>query len=362
MRPPRTAFNRALALSVLLLLACAAIAPGAAVAEGTWTWPVVGEIVTTYENGDDPYAGGQHRGIDIAAPAGEPVLASTAGTVTFAGTVGSAGLTVGIRTDDGRFDTSYLHLESAGVEEGDQVEPGDEIGAVGTSGSGSVEEPHLHFGVRLAGEDHAYRDPLDFLGAPGAPVAEPPPAPMVPPLAPRPAPLPAPAPVAAPRPLPRPGASAAGEPALRPAPAPRPALRPLPRPLPQPVAGVGPASDGARAPAGRPAGQPQHAGAPAAGPERAPAPSQGPSTGASEAAESRAPLGPAPADARATAPASAAGGVDVGWVLALVGVTLAGLAGVRPSAVRGALRRGSQAMVRAPRRASVAFPRGKHPA
>lgn len=360
MRPPRTTSNRALALAALLLLACAAVAPGSAPAEGTWTWPVDGEVITTYENGDDPYAAGQHRGIDIAAAAGEPVVASTAGTVTFAGTVGSAGLTVGIRTDDGRFDTSYLHLESAGVEEGDQVEPGDEIGAVGTSGSGSVEEPHLHFGVRLAGEDHAYRDPLDFLGAPSAPVAEPPPAPVVPPLAPGPAPSPARAP--APRPLPRPGASPVAEPALRPAPGPRPAPRPLPRPLPRPAAGARPVSDAARAPAGRPAGQPEPASSTAAGAERAPVPTQGPSPGPSEAAGSHAPLGPAPAAARAAAPSSAAGGPDVGWVLALVGVTLAGVAAVRPTSLRAVLRRGSQALVRAPRRSSVALARGKHPA
>ncbi len=37
-------------------------------AAAAWTWPVSGEVITPYRNGTDPYASGQHRGIDIAAP------------------------------------------------------------------------------------------------------------------------------------------------------------------------------------------------------------------------------------------------------------------------------------------------------
>ena len=40
------------------------------------------------------------------------------------------------------------------------------LGAVGTTGSRSATEPHLHFGVREAGSEHAYRNPLDFLPPP----------------------------------------------------------------------------------------------------------------------------------------------------------------------------------------------------
>src|SRR5687768_9858596 len=64
-----------------------------------WIWPVRGEVVTTYRNGADPYAAGQHRGIDIAADPGEPVVAAVGGVVRFAGTAGSSGLTVAVRTD-----------------------------------------------------------------------------------------------------------------------------------------------------------------------------------------------------------------------------------------------------------------------
>jgi len=131
-----------------LAMAFVMLAPAPAAAGGDWTWPVDGELATKYRNGDDPYAAGQHRGIDIAAPAGRQVAAAASGTVTFAGTVGSAGATVTVRTADGRLDTSYLHLGSIDVREGETVSAGAALGEVGTSGRGSIDQPHLHFGVR----------------------------------------------------------------------------------------------------------------------------------------------------------------------------------------------------------------------
>jgi murein DD-endopeptidase MepM/ murein hydrolase activator NlpD len=136
---------------------------GASPASGeTWTWPVRGHVVTAYVNAGGRYASGQHRGVDISAAIGAPVLAATGGAVRFAGLVGSSGLTVSIRTADGRFDTSYLHLATTTVRAGASVAPGDRIGTVGTSGRRSTATPHLHFGVRDAGT-RRYRDPLDFL-------------------------------------------------------------------------------------------------------------------------------------------------------------------------------------------------------
>jgi hypothetical protein len=198
-----------IAAAVLLLLPAEAHAGG-------WTWPVEGRLVTTYRNGGDPYAAGQHRGIDIAAPVGSRVVAAAAGSVTFAGTVGDAGLTVSVRTGDG-FDTSYLHLGSATVRRGERVEAGEAIGSVGTSGRRSASEPHLHFGVRTAGDRHAYRDPLALLPPPPVPRS--------------PSPKPVPAPLSAGEPL-RPIALPAPAPLAAPAPPPltAPALLPLPRP------------------------------------------------------------------------------------------------------------------------------------
>jgi murein DD-endopeptidase MepM/ murein hydrolase activator NlpD len=140
-----------------------AVVPASAVAG--WTWPVRGDVLTRYANAGEPYAAGQHRGIDVGAPIGTPVVAAAGGTVRFSGIAGSSGLTVSIRTADARFDTSYLHLTSAMVRPGQSVGTGERIGTVGISGRGSSPAPHLHFGVRIAGTRRAYRDPLDLLPA-----------------------------------------------------------------------------------------------------------------------------------------------------------------------------------------------------
>ena len=143
--------------------------PSGAAAEG-WVWPVEGRVLTSYSNDNArPYAGGMHRGIDIAASVGTAVVAARGGTVTYAGTVGSSGLTVSVRTDDGRYTTSYLHLSALATGKGETVRAGTRIGAVGTSGRRSVDEPHLHFGVRLADREDQYVDPLSLLPAPPAP-------------------------------------------------------------------------------------------------------------------------------------------------------------------------------------------------
>src|ERR671923_1597921 len=101
----------------VLSIATAWLAP--ARADAAWVWPVKGEVITPYRNGTDPYATGQHRGIDIGAPLGTPVVAAAGGEVRFAGTAGTSGLTIAIRTGD--YDTSYLHLASLAVRAGTHV-------------------------------------------------------------------------------------------------------------------------------------------------------------------------------------------------------------------------------------------------
>ena len=198
-----------LTLISFLVLAAPALA-AASPAHAAWVWPVDGDVITPYRNGMDPYASGQHRGIDIGASAGTAVVAATGGEVRFAGTAGSSGLTISVRTSDG-YDTSYLHLSSLAVRAGASVSAGERIGAVGTTGTGSAAPPHLHFGVRDAGTRHGYRDPLALLppppatGAPGSPPAAPapPPEPEPPAVAPVPAPRPEPTPRRAPGSIPR---------------------------------------------------------------------------------------------------------------------------------------------------------------
>jgi hypothetical protein len=206
---------------VSTLFVCLHLLPGTASADsggGGWSWPVRGDVITGYRNGSDPYAAGQHRGVDIASPAGTRVVAATGGTVTFVGVVGSSGLTIAERTADGRFDLSYLHLGSAVVHRGDFVAAGDGLGTVGTSGHRSADAPHLHFGVREAGSHTAYRDPLDFLAPPpagDAPGPAPSPVLVAHPASPHPAPTAAPEPSAPALPaLPAPVPAPSGIPAL----------------------------------------------------------------------------------------------------------------------------------------------------
>lgn len=146
-----------------------------------WAWPVDGPVLRPFVLGDDPYAGGQHRGVDIGAPAGTAVRAPVAGTVSFAGTVPTGGGTVTIRTPDG-YAVTLQRLGSTSVVRGLVV---DEEAVVGSVGEAS--EPYLYLGVRKADESEGYVDPLGLL-PPAAPV----PAPDEPaPTEPDPAPVPA---------------------------------------------------------------------------------------------------------------------------------------------------------------------------
>jgi murein DD-endopeptidase MepM/ murein hydrolase activator NlpD len=258
-----------LVLTASLVLAAQALtAP--ALARAAWVWPVSGDVITPYRNGTVPYATGQHRGIDIAAPVGTPVVAASGGDVRFAGTAGSSGVTISVRTDDG-YDTSYLHLSSVAVRAGAHVSGGERIGAVGTTGTRSAAAPHLHFGVRDAGTRHDYHDPLALLPAPPAPARLPnPPVPATVPV-PRPAPpAAAPAPATRTQPAPRPAPRQAPHSAPHRSPAPRPAPHTAPRRAPHPAPHAAPRLAPQAAP--RLAPQPATRRAPHAAPQLAPQP------------------------------------------------------------------------------------------
>jgi hypothetical protein len=122
------------------------------------------------------------------------VVAARSGQVTYAGPLGYSGVTVSVRSADGRHVASYLHLSSVSVQRGEAVSAGQRLGAVGTTGRRSVDQPHLHFGVRLADDEHHYVDPLSLLPPLGGARAEPPVrAPATVPVLTRPEPVRAPA-------------------------------------------------------------------------------------------------------------------------------------------------------------------------
>ena len=136
------------ALIVVVAAAALVIAPAA----GAWTWPVKGPVLETFVLGDDPYAAGQHRGIDIGAPAGAPVLAPASGTVSFAGSVPVSGRTVTIKTTDG-YSVTLTHLGSTSVQRDDTVVEGVAVGTIGPSGEVEHDVPYLHLGIRRSEEN-----------------------------------------------------------------------------------------------------------------------------------------------------------------------------------------------------------------
>jgi murein DD-endopeptidase MepM/ murein hydrolase activator NlpD len=96
-----------------------------------------------------PRWGVLHAGIDLAMPAGTPVLAAGAGTVTVAGWAYTGyGISVVIDHGNGVL-THYAHLSATAVAVGDQVRPGDTIGSEGSTGDSTG--PHLHFEVHIGG-------------------------------------------------------------------------------------------------------------------------------------------------------------------------------------------------------------------
>ena len=153
---------------VLTAIAALVFVPSAA----AWTWPTSGEVLRTFDfDRNHPYSAGQHRGIDLAGPAGSPVLAPVGGSVSFAGTVPTSGKTVTIQTQDG-YSVTLVHLDSIGVARGANVAEGDTVGTIGPSGEPEVADPYVHLGVRVTADPQGYVDPLELLPARASGAAE----------------------------------------------------------------------------------------------------------------------------------------------------------------------------------------------
>lgn len=120
---------------------------------GPFIQPVAGDIsdkITTeygcirYTNGST--VASRHSGIDIAVRAGTPVLATGNGRVQFADYLQLTGYTVVIEHGFG-LKSLYYHMESINVKEGDMVEQGQQIGAVGSTGFSTG--PHCHLSMAV---------------------------------------------------------------------------------------------------------------------------------------------------------------------------------------------------------------------
>lgn len=88
---------------------------------------------------------GVHKGIDIFAPKGRPVISAVSGIVVYHGELGIGGNVVAVLGPKWRIHY-YAHLADS-ASPPLWVEKGRTIGAVGTSGNAVGKAPHLHYSV-----------------------------------------------------------------------------------------------------------------------------------------------------------------------------------------------------------------------
>lgn len=120
-----------------------------------WIWPTRG----MFSSGFGWRWGRMHKGIDIANNVGTQIVAAKDGTVTFSGWHGGGyGYLVTITHPDGSR-SLYAHNSRLLVSEGQEVEQGQQISLMGSTGRSTG--PHLHFEIHPPGRGAV--NPLQLL-------------------------------------------------------------------------------------------------------------------------------------------------------------------------------------------------------
>lgn len=134
--------------------ACGAITSGY-IGYGTFVWPSTERYLSGYDYSPTT----NHRGIDVAGQLGNPIYAVDAGVIVYSNwnENGYGNLIV---VDHGNgWQSVYAHLSDFARYCGDNVEQGETIGYMGSTGNSSG--PHLHFELR--NEQYGVVNPWDFL-------------------------------------------------------------------------------------------------------------------------------------------------------------------------------------------------------
>ena len=126
-----------------------ALCGGIAVADGELCWPLPGHTYISCHFGEvDAFGNAGHRGTDIPAPEGTPILAAHSGTVLVSGWNDSYGNQVLLDNGVG-LSTRYAHMTQTAVTAGEAVTAGQVIGYVGSTGDSTGN--HLHFEMMQGG-------------------------------------------------------------------------------------------------------------------------------------------------------------------------------------------------------------------
>jgi murein DD-endopeptidase MepM/ murein hydrolase activator NlpD len=123
-------------------------------------WPTRTRTITSgFGVRRDPFTGRPsfHAGIDIAGNRRDPVFSTAQGVVQFVGSDGTHGKYIIINHSNG-IRTVYMHLSKIIVNAGEQVEKGQTIGLVGSTGRSTG--PHLHYEVH---KDYREINPMTYI-------------------------------------------------------------------------------------------------------------------------------------------------------------------------------------------------------
>ena len=117
-----------------------------------WVWPTTGKLISTFSSNN-----GLHKGVDIQGELEQPVIAASSGTVVYSGQgLRGYGKLIIVKHSE-KFLSAYAHNHSLLVKEGQQVESGQKIAEMGSTGTDTVK---LHFEIRYDGKPV---DPLKYL-------------------------------------------------------------------------------------------------------------------------------------------------------------------------------------------------------
>jgi len=117
-----------------------------------WKWPTDGKIIDNFSSAE-----GGNKGIDISGSRGQAIFATANGRVVYAGNAlrGYGNLIIIKHNDD--YLSAYAHNDTMLVREQQEVQAGQKIATMGSTGTSSV---RLHFEIRYKGKSV---NPLRFL-------------------------------------------------------------------------------------------------------------------------------------------------------------------------------------------------------